>query len=374
MGTKSQAQSPRFDSGSTGHEGALNITKAGETYFDPVAMKLNPVVPGVFHFTTINIAAGSILKLTENVYHGPAYFLASGDVTIAGQINLDGEPGACGPTFPSQRTPTVAGSGGFSGGIGGNATTNPPLSGNGPGGGKEGTAGQNNASGGSNTANQYLTPLVGGSGGGGAVGNPFGGMGGAGGGALLLASTTAIKLDGVIGANGGNNGSCGGGGAGGSVLLVSNAVSGIGAIKVMGGPGYVGGASSGKNGFARMETYTGGVGCEGNCIRETPSELHLPQTGPPTITVTKINNEVINSNPFTLPPDKVINTSAPVRVEISAHQIPLNTIPKIYLFPETGPDRVVDIGPLKGTLADSMAIADVTFPPGGTRGYVKATW
>jgi len=49
-------------------------------------MKLNPVIPGIFNFTTVNIAAGSTLKFTENKYHGAVYFLASSDVTIAGTL------------------------------------------------------------------------------------------------------------------------------------------------------------------------------------------------------------------------------------------------------------------------------------------------
>src|SRR6266446_6966461 len=88
-GGKAQAQS--FSSGSTGHEGALNITAPGVTYFDPVAMNLNPVVTGVFNFTTINVASGSTLKFSETKYHGPVYFLASGDVTISGTLDLNGD-------------------------------------------------------------------------------------------------------------------------------------------------------------------------------------------------------------------------------------------------------------------------------------------
>src|SRR5437870_506333 len=71
-GGESQAQNPPFSSGSTGHEGALNITAPGVTYFDPdpVAMNLNPMIPGIFNFTTINVASGSTLKFTESKYHG----------------------------------------------------------------------------------------------------------------------------------------------------------------------------------------------------------------------------------------------------------------------------------------------------------------
>src|SRR5206468_12349996 len=124
---------PPFSSGSTGHEGALNITASGVTYFDPSVMNLNTVVPGIFNFTTINVASGSTLKLTENKYHGPVYFLASGDVTISGALDLYGDDGYGLITLPDQRVPNAAGSGGFSGGIGG-FQSNAALPANGPGG------------------------------------------------------------------------------------------------------------------------------------------------------------------------------------------------------------------------------------------------
>src|SRR5437660_1327199 len=109
VGGISRAQNPPFNSGSTGHEGALNITASGVTLFDPIAMKLNPVVPGIFNFTTINVASASTLKFTENKYHGSVYFLASGDVTIPGTLDLSGDDSYGGITFASQRIPNVAG-------------------------------------------------------------------------------------------------------------------------------------------------------------------------------------------------------------------------------------------------------------------------
>src|SRR5207247_8124687 len=111
---KSQAEPP-FSSGSTGHEGALDVTAAGVTYFDPVALNLNPVVPGIFNFITINVTSGATLKFTENKYHGPVYFLASGDVTISGTLDLSGDSSYCavGCSILIQRVPNAAASGGF---------------------------------------------------------------------------------------------------------------------------------------------------------------------------------------------------------------------------------------------------------------------
>src|SRR5882724_11007418 len=85
------AQPQTFSSGSTGADGPLNITAPGVTYFDPKALNINPKGDNIFHFTTITIASGSILKISEYKLHGAVYFLAQGDVTIHGAIDLGGD-------------------------------------------------------------------------------------------------------------------------------------------------------------------------------------------------------------------------------------------------------------------------------------------
>jgi hypothetical protein len=372
-GERSQAQNPPFNSGSTGHEGALSITASGVTYFDPVAMNLNPVVPGIFNFTTINIAAGSTLKFTENKYHGPVYFLVSGDVTIAGTLDLTGDPGYslnCN-TQLAQRIPNAAGSGGFSGGIGGCGTNYPPMAGNGPGGGATG-AGNISSVGGSNTSNEFLVPLIGGSGGGGFPSS--GETGGAGGGAIMIASSTTISL-GTINASGANGGCPAGGGAGGSVRLVANTISNTGILNLA-GAGGCGASTAGGTGWARFESNNLGNPSivTANWTKTVPYALNLPATPTPSIKVTTINGQPINSNPFTFP-DTTINTTSPVPITIQAQYVPVGTIAKIYIFSEAGPDQVINIGPLTGpdqTL--TTATANITYPPGGSRGFVKATW
>src|SRR5437016_1988290 len=72
------AQVQQFSSGSTGADGQLNITAPGVTYLDPVALNINPARDNIFNFTTINIAAGSTLRISEVKVHGPVYFLATG--------------------------------------------------------------------------------------------------------------------------------------------------------------------------------------------------------------------------------------------------------------------------------------------------------
>src|SRR6266550_9154022 len=78
-----QAQNT-FSSGSTGSDGP----------FSP-ATSQSIVVPdsGVFNFTTVNIPTGVTITFTRNLTNKPMTILASGDVVIAGTINLDGKLG-----------------------------------------------------------------------------------------------------------------------------------------------------------------------------------------------------------------------------------------------------------------------------------------
>lgn len=382
-------QSTTFSSGSTGADGALNITAPGVTYFNPTALGLNPAIPNIFNFTTINIASGSILKFTEEVFHGPVYFLASGNVTIAGGMDLTGDNGPDATNLQSSRLPSYGGSGGYGGGLGSaNGTSAQP--GGGPGGGGAATSGKISDGGnGSFTGNQYLTPLIGGSGGGGSFcSGGIGSTAGAGGGAILIASSTSITIasSGSISVNGGSGAAptgCNqgggqtvgsGGGAGGGIRLIANSVAGSGNLFAAGG-GNRHNSSAATNGLVRLEafqnTFTGG-GC--SCVvRSTPYSLALPTSAPAALMVTSINGVPINANPFSFP-DVTLNSSTSVTVNIQAQFIPLGTVPTLIVSSETGPDQSIQATPLTGSLQSSTSTATITFPTGGSRGFVKATW
>src|SRR5580692_1820333 len=78
-----------FPSGSTGADGDLIVNAAGVTTF-----KATPVGGGnIYNFKTIQIAAGSTLRLSGSVFPGPLYFLAQGAVTVTGTIDLSGQAG-----------------------------------------------------------------------------------------------------------------------------------------------------------------------------------------------------------------------------------------------------------------------------------------
>ena len=91
------------------------------------------------------------------------------------------------------------------------------------------------------------------------------------------------------------------------------------------------------------------------------------------IKATSINGIPINANPFSFP-DATLNASGPVTVNVQAQFIPVGTVPKVIVMSEIGPDQAVNCSPLAGTLQQSTCSASITFPTGGSCGFVKATW
>lgn len=393
-----------FNSGSNGSDGALDLTTPGTITFDPAVLGLNPAIPNVFNFTTINVASGVVVRFTSKNLSGPIYWLAQGAVTINGTLDLSGENGAPASTVTSSRVPAAGGAGGYNGGVGGVSANSslPAQAGNGPGGGAGGSAPNTstNATGGNGlfTGSQYLIPLIGGSGGGGgsnaftAPQQFFGGGGGGGGGAILIASSVSITYGGTIRAVGGVAGSgataSGGTGSGGAIRLIaptiSNNARGDGSCSLNGALyGSVQAASS-QNGVIRLEAFNIDASAIGaNCasptpLTSTPFNVVHPVTAPSLLNVTSLvvgaTTIPINANPFSFP-DATINASGPVTVNVQAQYIPVGTVPKIIVMSETGPDQTVNCSaPLSGTLQQSTCSAPITFPTGGSRGFVKATW
>ena len=199
-----------FSSGSTGADGALDLTTGDRT------VQLPP--SGILNYTTVNIPTGRTLTFAKNLSNTPVIMLTTGAVSIAGAINISASLGS--------RTP---GPGGFYGGDAG-------LPGLGPGG------GQTTDAPGQWVGPLSLVPIIGGSGAAGGTGYCDGGQfsipGGGGGGAMAIASSTTITVSGTIAANGGRSGwGCEGGftnngppGSGGAVRLVANSINVSGSI------------------------------------------------------------------------------------------------------------------------------------------------
>lgn len=281
----SMAAQAAFESGSTGADGALNPT---------VNTEITLPASGVLNYTSINIPAGVTVRFKKNATNTPVYLLASGNVTIAGTIDIRGGDGKPTGTYGDgalgdDGLPGVGGPGGFDGGRGGRedaalrATIIRGGSGLGPGGGLGGIEGSEGCikdgsgyyrhigSGGAYASNTWgshmsycdgsyrvnyppaakaygsalLQPLIGGSGGGGGRGGATypGGGGGGGGGAILIAASGNMSLTGTIDATGGDAagtngtgvGGEGGGGSGGAIRLMATAISGNGRVYANGG-------------------------------------------------------------------------------------------------------------------------------------------
>lgn len=274
-----------FSSGSTGADGAFNPQVSQEIQLPP---------SGVFNYTTVNIPAGVVITYKKNALNTPVTILASGDVTITGGININGQDGKPTGTFGDgaqgdDGIPGAGGPGGFDGGRGGRDDQAQRVeiirggAGLGPGGGLGGIEGgdgcpasggrgyyKHAGSGGAYATDAYfpqsiwsncntttpaakaygsnlLQPLIGGSGGGGGRGGTnFPGSGGGGGaGAILIASSGILKIaaGGYIDATGGDGGGIAGsgaggqgiGGSGGAIRLIGTTVTGTGGLYVNGG-------------------------------------------------------------------------------------------------------------------------------------------
>ena len=93
-----------FNSGSTGADGAFAPT---------TSQSIAVPTSGTFNFTTVNIPSGVTITFTRNSTNSPLTILASGDVVIAGNINIDGQ------TATANGAGALGGPGGSSGGAGG---------------------------------------------------------------------------------------------------------------------------------------------------------------------------------------------------------------------------------------------------------------
>lgn len=392
-----------FNSGSTGVDGTFNPTTSTTLTLPP---------DGVFNFTTINIPAGVTVTFARNTVNTPVTMLASGNITIAGTIDVSGSPGAVGSVGTNLAGDAgVGGAGGFDGGTGSNgligttggsglgpgaggggtiAAFNPPTGVTGLGGGGAGFAGGgvpgNGGAGGPAYGTPTLLPIIGGSGGGGG-GAPFGdtGSGGGGGsGGLLIASSGTITLSGSIlalGGNGGNNLAnvngvgAGGGGSGGAIRLVATMITGSGgSINVSGGAGgqpqgssvgqtRAGGGSSGR---IRIEAFTNTATIT---FAQAPSIAQpgvLAPPGTPSLTITSVagvSAPIAPTGSFSTPDITLpAGTANPMTIGLAASNIPLGATVTVTVTPLNGAASSAVSSGLAGTLAASTASASLTIP------------
>jgi hypothetical protein len=393
----SPALAQTFNSGSSGVDGAFNPPTGTTTLALPPS--------GVFNFTTVNVPSGATVRFTRNATNTPVTILASGNVTIAGSIDVRGAEGGFSRVGASVvgSNGGAGGPGGFDGGAGATAVvSNTGGAGLGPGGGfgSAGTSGGaggaghllsgaagKTAGGGGGTAygTSSLLPLVGGSGGGGggAVASNTGAGGGGGGGALLIASSGTLTFTGSIQAQGGLGGgivpgggtAAGGGGSGGSVRLIATTITGTTAIaNVSGGNGgevstsIEGGA--GSPGRVRVEAFTNtlvvGLGTSSVGVLSSGAPTSVTLANSPTLRITTVGGVPAPTAPtgsFTAA-DVVlpVTTTNPVNVGLAGTNIPLGTTVTVTVKGLHGVATSAVSTPLSGTLASSTATASLTIP------------
>lgn len=345
-----------FKSGSDGSYGPINVTE--NTVLE---MPAN----GIFHCTTITVAQGATLSFQRNGNNTPVHLLATGNVTIAGNIYIYG-------TRAAGIVAGLGGPGGFDGGKAAIGDGILPGSGYGPGGGRGGVR-QNVDRGAapglflerpniiattnvtSTYGNAVLIPIIGGSGGGGS----YGLAGAGGGGAILIASDTRIDLTGVINASGGlgnidyeiNSGS------GGGVRLVAPIVAGNGTIEVRGGNAYAG---IGRVRIDTLDNTNYGLTVYGS-LSMGSMMVAIPNPMP-RLDVTEVAGRVIEDNsgpvyiqlPFGSDPNIVLK----VRASNVKAKIPI----QVVLTPDSGDPILVNSEIDNTTLNPATVTVPVTVP------------
>jgi hypothetical protein len=362
-----------LNSGSTGADGAFAPT---------TSVRLSVPPDGVFNFTTIDIPAGVTVSFAtrSGVRQPPISLLATGNVVVAGRIDVSGGNGGGGGSGTQLfGNGGVAGPGGYDGGAGSNGLQGASGgAGLGPGGGLPGSAtafpghaghliAAAGVSGGRAYGDARLVPLIGGSGGGGGASQFFGstgGGGGGGGGALLIASSGTMTLSGTITATGGGGGSsggpAGGSGSGGAVRLVASTLVGNATIDVNGGPG----ASPGR---IRIEAFTNSATVSGGAIGGvtvgSPEAIMLSAVGLRIGAIAGVRAPVTPAGSY-VTPDVVLpaGTTSPVTVALETSQIPLGTTITVTATPLSGAPVFAISTPLVGTPSAATATATLALP------------
>lgn len=318
----------------------------------------------VYQYFTIDIPASVTVTFANHPKGAPVVWLATGAVTIAGQVRLDGADGSSDSNSPR----AIPGPGGFSGGsrfLGGSAGFGPgggSPNANGGGGGGYGAAGAGQGGGpggGEMYGRDSIVPLIGGSGG--SFGSSNSRSGGAGGGAILIATLENITLLGEISANGGNpNASPGGSGSGGGIRLIADEISGSGLLRALGGTtGNIGGV-----GRIRVEANVFGLDDIGSpeFIMGEPGFV-FPEAPAPILRVAFINGIPVPTDPqaTVATGDVALTSDGSVQIDIEAENVPVPTTVTVRIVQADGDEVAVEMVELTGTFEMSTATAFFNF-------------
>ena len=343
----------------------------------------------VFEYSSVNIPAGVTVTFKNHPSNPPVMWLVSGNVTIDGSVDLQGESVYSGGL--EALVPSLGGPGGFRGGASG-----PEGNGDGLGmGGAGASDGDGTAvfrSGRHEYGNPQLVPLIGGSGGSGTSSTAAGSGGG---GAILVASATTITLNGTITCRGGhtytgNSLESDRRGAGGGIRLIADSIleNDLGAklLDCRGGDWVKSGpddtnvnSNSRANGRIRIEAnnYSG--------LTTFPETVAVAPADPPQIfapanaaTVTIVGVDQISTPsdptaPLQSNSDVAIQNNDPVVITLQTTNFPLEGVVQVRVARKFGNAQFYTASNTGGNIASATWELTHTFSEGFTTLQARAT-
>lgn len=327
-------------------------------------LDLSDQADAVVHAGSFEISEGVRVTVKTPSSNPPLTILAGSNVTINGELILDGADGTDASVAGGEAIP---GPGGYPGGLGAGAISGEPSGGGGPGGGAPGNAttvaggnaGHGEAGAGEHDGQVYSSflarPSIGGSGGGGGFRENAqpGGGGGAGGGALTILCASTIQLNGTIRARGGSGFANGGHGSGGAVRLVSQSLEGNGTVDVS-GPGSAG----------RIRIETNSNSFTGTLIPSASQSTADSQPDPgisPTIEIVEIGGVSVTTHDGKTDSVDVQFSGSPVTFLLASQGLPTGTSIRLRIVSLNGTVSTVTSTP---TAEDGTASATATLDIG----------
>lgn len=316
----------------------------------------------VFKYSSVNIPAGVKVTFKNHPTYAPVVWLVQGNVTIDGELNLDGKNKNA--NQPESLTPTEPGPGGFRGGASGPAGFGIGL----------GTGGGLGADGSGAYQGQYgnpqILPLIGGSG---------GNSGGGGGGCIAIFASQSVSVGGLISAKGGvgflshpfqnpiNFGS------GGAIKIVASAVTGAGTVSSL----YPGTVVPGR---IRIETNS-----LAPSLVTAPETIGVPPASTPiiwpaantpiakVISVDAVNAPADPRAQLVAGADVAIQDSNQVDILIETQNFPIEGVVQLFIKPKFGNSSKLTATRLNGDITSATWRVQTTLPQGFVTLQARAT-
>lgn len=320
----------------------------------------------VFKYSSVNIPAGVKVTFKNHPTYAPVVWLVQGNVTIAGELNLDGKPGTTNSV--AALTPAEPGPGGYRG-----ATKGPAGYGHGHGPGGAPVDGYINGSIGRYAAlygNPQIIPLIGGSGSG--ARTNYGNVSGSGGGgAIAIFASSVVNLSGVASAIGGSSDSAIG--SGGAIRLVASSVIGAGEIRCV----NTGIANTGR---VRIETQS-----LDPALRTFPETIGVPPANPPVIwpaanapvakviSVDAVNAPLDPRAPLVAGADVAIQDSNQVDILIETQNFPIEGVVQLNITPKFGNRTTLNATRQSGDITSAIWRVQTILPQGFVTLQARAT-